>query len=139
MITYGSIEQATKDWLATTSVAALVTRAPGALSIYLSMPPAAPVPAVLISLIGGGPLGGADLPQTRYRVQFDCIGTTRDQASMLARTVIGELEWLGRGGPGAIAAGVYLGSATVLAQIWAPDPDSDRPRYIVDTAITTVT
>lgn len=139
MITYGSVEPAVKTWLATTSVAALVTRSPGVLSIYLSMPPAAPIPAVLITLVGGGPLGNADLPQTSYRVQFDCLGLTRDQASQLAQALIAELEWLGRGGPGVVVGGVYLGSAGVVSTQWSPDPDSDRPRYIVDAAITTVT
>lgn len=139
MIIYGPVEQAVKQWVATTSVAPLVQRPGGALSIYLAMPPAAPIPAVLISLRGGGPLDGADLPQTRYRLQFDCLAATRDDTSLIARTLYSELEWLGRGGPGAVIAGVYLASASSLSMIWLPDPDSDKPRYVVDAAITTVT
>lgn len=139
MIVYGPVEQAVKQWLFTTTVAPLVTRGAGVYSIYLAMPPASPSPAVLITLLSGGPLDTADLPQTRYRLQFDVLADTRDSAGLIARTLYSELEWLGRGGPGALVSGVYLGSATGLSMLWLPDPDSDKPRYVVDASITTVT
>lgn len=136
-VLYGPIEQAVKTWLAGTDVAALVQRSPGVYSIYLVMPLAAPVPAVTITLAGGGPQPRADLPECRYRLSFNCWGTTRDEASLIARTLMGALVDLAD--PGVVVGGVYLGGAEILNMSWLPDPDSDTPRYIVDALIATVT
>lgn len=136
VIIYGPVEQAVRSWLSTTQVAPLVTRSPGALSIYLAMPPAGPVPSVIIRQVGGGPLARKDIPETRYTLQFDCWGTSRTEASLIARTLMGELT--GLGDPGVVVDGVYLGCAQILNMLWLPDPDSDTARYIVDALITTV-
>ncbi len=135
-IVYGHVESAVQAWLAGTAVAPLVQRSAGVYSIYLAMPPAAPNPAIILRLIGGGPRARKDLPETRYGVSFTCYGRSRDEASLIARTLAGELINLGV--PGVIAAGVYLGAAEITGMHWFPDPDSDTPRYIVDALITTV-
>lgn len=135
VIIYGPIEQAVKSWLMTTDVAPLVQRGAGVFSIYLAMPPAAPVPAVVVSLIGGGPRPRADLPVSRYRLSFDCWGSSRDEASLIARTLLAALGDLS----GVTVDGVTLGGADVINMVWLPDPDSDTARYIVDALIATVT
>lgn len=134
---YGPVDVAVKTWLAGTQLADL-TLQPGGPAIHLAMPKSNPQPAILINLIAGGPVSRADLPMTRYRLQFDCIAKSRDTASLLARVLVTELDALGFTNPGVVAAGVYLGGADVLSMRWLPDPNSDVPRYIVDALITTV-
>lgn len=135
---YGPIDKAVKGWLATTELLAPLLRRPdGSTAVYLAMPKSAPMPVVLVNLTSGGPLPRADLPLTRYRISFDCIAKTRDDASAISRALITELEWLGDT-PGVLAEGVYLGGADISLYRWQPDPDSDTPRYIVDALITTV-
>lgn len=133
---YGPVESVVKTWLAGTSVAPLVARSPGVFNIFLAMPPAAPIPSVIISQVGGGPLPRKDIPECRYRLSFDCWGTSRSQASQIARALMGELDGLGYSGE--VIDGVYLGTADILSMLWRPDPDSDTARYIVDALITTV-
>lgn len=135
---FGPVELAVKDWLKTTSVAEQVTRADGKVDIYLAMPKSSPKPVVLCRLIGGGPVGGGDIPASRYRFQFDVIADSRTVADHIQRLLVSELVWLGQDGPGEVVLGVYLGAARVLNVRWQPDPDSDIPRYIVDALITTV-
>ncbi|MET1006567.1 MAG: hypothetical protein ABWX96_13535 [Propionibacteriaceae bacterium] len=127
-IIYGPVDATVKKWLATR----LLT-----VAVYMAMPKAPPPQVVLVSLVSGGPAARADLPLTRYRLSFDCIAKTRDDASALSRRVMTELVELGDGG-GQVVDGVYLGGADILLYRWQPDPDSDLPRYIVDALITTV-
>lgn len=138
VVGYADVENVVKAWLATTTVAPLVQRSAGVYSIYLGMPKASPVPSVILTLISGYPGARNDIPQLESRIQFDCWGTTRDQAGVISRTLCAELESLSR-------IGVYYTGATLLASAqvqtmrWLPDPESDTPRYIVDALITTVT
>lgn len=128
-LAYGPIDAAVKTWLNTLALGA---------KVYMAMPVSNPLPVVLVTLISGGPVARADLPLTRYRLSFDVIAKTRDQASLISRTLISELEALGIENVGVNAEGVYLGAADILLTRWQPDPDSDTPRYIVDALITTV-
>ncbi len=138
VVSFADTESVVKRWLLTTSVASLLMRSAGQYSIYLAMPPASPNPALTVSLVSGGP-DRNDLPQQTDRIQFDCWGLTRDQAGLISRTLIAELESLARSGsyidP---TSGAYLGCARVVSKRWLPDPESDTPRYIVDALITTV-
>lgn len=138
-VVYGPVDQAVRQWLLSTPVAPLVQRGDGGYSLYLSMPSAAPVPALTVRLVGGGPRDGKDLPEGRYRLSFDCWGTTRDQAGQVALTLISQLLALGCDYDGPTLAGTTLGAASVLGFRWLPDPESDEARYVVDALITTVT
>jgi hypothetical protein len=131
---YGDVAGAVNEWLATTSVAALVTRASdGGLSIWQAMPTDAPLPSVVTSRVGGGPTPGSDLPEDTARISHQCWGSARSQARALAIALVGEAESLARNGTGFTAAdGTVLMAAEVLLMMWLPDPDSDTPRYIVD-------
>lgn len=135
MTDYGPIDVAVQEWLRDDDTHIAATSAG---RVYLAIPKSATLPVLLIRLIGGGPKLRADLPLTRYRLQFDCVDVSRQGASALARALIADLDGLGADEPGAVHQGVYLGSADVLAMRWQPDPDSDTPRYIVDALITTV-
>jgi uncharacterized protein DUF3168 len=136
--TYGAVDVALKLWLLSSDVAPLVKQPSGAYAVHMAMPKSSPVPSIIINLVSGGPLSRADLPATRYRISFDCWGTTRDEASLIARTVIDLLEQISVGNTGILAAGVWLGAAENVSMRWLPDPESDTPRYIVDALITTV-
>lgn len=138
MIYFADTETVIKTFLLGSTVAPLLKRTDGGYSIYNAMPPAAPIPALIAFQVAGGPVGDKDLPEQQTSIQFDCWGKTRVQSGDIARTVMAELEWLGRTG-GKVIGGVYLGTASVSNMRWLPEPDSDTPRYVVDALITTVT
>jgi hypothetical protein len=136
VVRYADVETLMKEWTATTGVAPLVART-GGFNIYLAMPASSPMPAVVIDRVGGGPSPRSDLPQEVSRISFACWGNSRAQAGEIARMLVGELETLARTG-GWIQDDVLLAAGEVLSVIWLPDPDSDKPRYIVDALVTTV-
>lgn len=136
---YGDPEQLVKAWLKTTPVAATVPL-PGNLgpAIFNAMPKAAPNPALLIELIGGGPLSRADLPAAQYRLSFDAFGRTRAEAAAITYALVEALENLGRESTYTDGATTLYTASVVLVR-WLPDPDSDTPRYVVDALVTTLT
>ncbi len=134
-IRYGPVDEAVKEWIKTGGTE---TNIQAAGNVFLAMPKSSPRPALLITMVGGGPVRRADLPLSQYRLSFDCIAVSRSGASAIARALAADLDLLGRNGPGFVAAGVYLGGADLVGIRWQPDPDSDVPRYIVDALITTV-
>ncbi len=140
LVSYADTENVIKRWLLTTSVAPLLLRSAGVYAIYLALPKGAPNPALVLTLVAGGPDRGHDIPQQSDRIQFDCWGRTRDESGLICRTLINELESLARAAwytdPD---TDTLLACASVLSKRWLPDPDSDTPRYIVDALITTVT
>lgn len=136
-VQYTDTENLIKTWLAGTTVAPLVARSTGVYSIYLAMPKAAPVPAVVLTLISGT-TGNYDQPTMTSRIQFDCWARTRNEASSISLTLINELESLART-DGYFDGTTLLASANVVGYRWLPDPESDTARYIVDALITTVT
>jgi Protein of unknown function (DUF3168) len=138
VIFYATVEPAIKAWLGVTSLAPLLTRPDGGLSIYLAMPPASPLPSVILTRVGGGPHPRKDLPEDRPRISFDCWGTSRDQAAAVAGALVSECESLAPAG-GHEFDGVCLLAAEVVTWLWLPDPNTDTPRYVVDALFTTVT
>lgn len=136
VVHYADVENLVKTWALTTDVAPLVAR-PGGYNIYLAMPAASPMPSVVLSRVGGGPRARKDLPEEVSRISFSCWANTRAEAGVISRTLCAELETLARTG-GYINAGTVLAAGDVVSMIWLPDPDSDKPRYIVDALVTTV-
>lgn len=137
MITYANTEETVKKWLTGTSVAALVTRADGGINVFNAMPKGAPLPAVVLFQVSGGPSARKDLPEQSVRIQFDCWALSRSQGADIALSIVSELDLLQRS-VGPIIDGVYLAATSVPNVRWLPDPESDTPRYIVDALITTV-
>lgn len=138
MNNYADIEPLIKAWLTQSTVAALVTRPDGKISIYNAMPAASPVPSVVARRVGGGPRARKDLPEERTRISFDTWGTSRAQASAIAGALLSELEDLGRVG-GWTSGATMLRVAEILTHFWMPDPDTDTPRYIIDALVVTTT
>lgn len=137
VVAYADVETLTKLWLLTTSVAPLVTRPDGGVSIYLAMPAASPVPSVILSRVGGGPRARKDIPEDVARISFDCWGNTRVQSMAVAEAVLGECESLARTGSYTVGDS-HLLAAEVTGWVWVPDPNSDIPRYVVDALFTAV-
>jgi hypothetical protein len=132
MMTFAPTEVTVAEWLATTTVAPLVSSA-----IFNAMPKGAPLPAVVLFQVTGGPAVAKDLPEQQARIQFDCWAAKRSEARNVALQLASELDNLQREG-GVVVSGVYLAATSVPTIRWLPDPDSDTPRYILDALITTV-
>jgi hypothetical protein len=137
MIEYASTEATVKTWLMTTGVAELVSRPDGGINVFNAMPKGAPLPAVVLFQVSGGPSARKDLPEQQARIQFDCWASTRTKAARIALQLCAELDHLQRS-VGPIIAGVYLGGVSAPTMLWLPDPDSDTPRYIVGAQVVTV-
>lgn len=137
MMTFAATEETVKQWLLTTTVAPLLLRSDGGISIFNAMPKGSPLPAVVLFQVTGGPTPLKDLPEQQVRIQFDCWATTRSEARNIALQIAVELDNIQRNG-GPVVNGVYLAATSVPTIRWLPDPDSDTPRYIVDALITTV-
>lgn len=139
VVNFTEPEGLVKAWLATTSVAGHVTRTTdGGTSIFLAMPSSAPLPAVVVTRVGGGPRVTKELPEDNARISFDCWGKTRTQVSGIAYAVMAELESLSRAG-GYTVGNAHLAAAEVLVCLWQPDPESDTARYVVDALVTVIT
>jgi hypothetical protein len=70
-------------------------------------------------------VGGTDLTPL---VQFDCWADTKQQAGTTAADLMTEVSRLAS----VDADGTRLHGGTVEQCRWLPDPNSDRPRYVVD-------
>jgi hypothetical protein len=123
-------EDIVKAWLLTTAVAPLVTVS-GSVKIFQAMPKGSPLPCVILSRVGGAPQEESDAPIDAPRISFEVWAANRPQAKTIAKTLLSEIEQLGysRGYTGILGR---IPSATVLLDMWAPDDESDTPRYIVD-------
>jgi hypothetical protein len=136
-VTYADVEDLAKTWLATTTVAPLLVRLDGGHNIFLAMPVGAPLPAITLARVGGGPRARKDLPEDRARLSFQCWGTSRASAGVLARTLVAELDTLARTG-GWTSGPATLGVDEIVTVLWLPEPDADIARYIVDALVTTI-
>jgi hypothetical protein len=138
-VVYADVEVLVKAWALTTSLAPLLTRTGGGVSIFNAMPSSAPVPALILHRSGGRPRPRKDLPEDAATIQFDCWGQTRAQAGVICRTLVAELESIGRtGGFTDGASDDWLAIAEVTNVFWLPDEQSDTPRYIVDALVITL-
>lgn len=87
-------------------------------------------PLVRVQRIGGGPVPG-DTPLDDAAMSFLVWGSAKAQAATAAMVLVSEIESMPCGtamGSGAVG----LGARVTLGPVWSPDPDTDRPRYIVD-------
>lgn len=123
-------EDVVKDWLLTTSVAPLVTVGASA-KIFLAMPKGAPLPAVLLSRVGGTSMQGSDTPIDAARISFSVWAANRPQAKTIKLALLGEIESIGYQ-PEYVGSVGRIKAAELLTDLWLPDPETDTPRYVVD-------
>lgn len=132
---YPDIEALVKTWLGFTSVAALVRRTDGGLNIYEAMPLSAPMPAVILSRVGGAPYRRSDVPVDTARISFDCLAPTRAQARAIARALASECANLSEHGGFTLGPDIlYVGE--LVTWVWLPDKTTDIARYVVDVLFT---
>ena len=137
VVRFADVEALTKAWALSSTVAPLLTRTDGGVSIYLSMPASAPIPALTMTRVGGAPRRRQDLPVDYARMRFSCWGRSRQQAGDIARALVAELESLGHT-DGFDNGDARLTAAEVINLFWLPDPESDTARYVVDALIAAV-
>jgi len=70
--------------------------------------------------------------ETRPEFQVECWGDTQGEANLLARTVRAVIPEL----RGPVASGYVTAAITTLDPRWMPDPDTNRPRYLMQAEIT---
>lgn len=136
--TFADVESLAAAWLSTSAVAPLVTRPGGGVNIFKAMPASSPLPAVIVSRVGGAPAARSDFPRDVARVSFSCWAASRPAATTIAITLVAELDNLARLGPYLGADNARLGAAEVLSWLWLPDPAADTPRYAIDALMTAI-
>jgi hypothetical protein len=99
-------------------------------------------PLIVVSRVGGG-ADQSDAPVDVALIQLDCWGTLSAEgigdkagATALVNSARAALEAMGTDQP--IVAGTQLHGANVESVLWLPDPDNDRPRYVVTAEVTAV-
>lgn len=134
---YPDTEALVKTWLAGTPVADLVRRPDNGLNIFEAMPLSSPLPAVVLSRVGGAPDRNSDVPVDIARISFDCWAATRAQARQIAGALASAAVNLSEhGGYESGTARLYV--AEIVGWVWLPDPQADMPRYIVDALFTAI-
>ncbi len=99
-------------------------------------------PMIVVQRVGGG-ADRSDAPVDVCLIQLDCWGTfgasgdgDKAGATALLNSARAALEAMGTDQP--IVAGTQLHGANVESVLWLPDPDNDRPRYVVTAEVTSV-
>ena len=140
MSTWPDVEGALRTYLRSVSaVTALVGQ-----RVFFGIPKGAveaTFPLVVITRVGGGQAPG-DAPLDVAQVQVDCWGSldtsgngVKSSATTLVNAVRTALEAVGTGS--ASLTGIEAG-VNVESVLWLPDPDNDRPRYVVTAEVAAI-
>lgn len=99
--------------------------------IYFGPPEGTPTfPLLRVQRVGGGPVAG-DTPIDDAAISFLAWGSNKAQVAAAVMVLASEVESMLCGtamGSGAVG----LGARVTLGPVWSPDPDTDRPRYVLD-------
>jgi len=139
--TFAPVQAPLRDWLReqTTLTANLGTDANGTVQVYAGgLPDAVDLtngPAIVLYTAGGLDGGTAlDRPFCRFNVW----GATAEAAEAAAYTLRSVLDHAAGAalGPAADPSDVRLVGADTAPPLWAPDPDTNRPRFVITTTLT---
>lgn len=107
---------------------------------YFGIPRQTPTfPLWTVQRVGGGPLPGEEAPVDVALVQVDCWGRlgedggSKAEAWALATAVASAFSSIRS--RTVLITGTSALDATVQALLWAPDPDTDQPRYTMTVEI----
>ena len=136
---WGDVEGGLRAWLrADTGLQALVVQ-----RVFFGIPRQDPVfPLVVVARVGGSELLGEETPVDYALLQIECWGSllenggSKAQAFAVAQAVQVALSTIRQ--PTLLTTGVKALSATVQALLWAPDPDTDQPRYLLTVEVPTL-
>lgn len=144
-VEFPDVEGATRTYLrAHTDVAAVVST-----RVFFAVPASATFPLVVLSQVGGFDDPG-DAPTDEALIQFDCWGglhtdtlasPNKAEADRTRRAVRQALYDLNHDHTDVVLTGtdahtVRLHGAAVQSDLYLPDPDNARPRYVVTAQIT---
>lgn len=138
---YSDVEGALRTWLrAQAAITALVGQ-----RVFFGVPKAATeakFPMLTIRRVGGGDSPG-DAPVDAALLQIDCWGSIDDSGNGIkstCTTLVNTLRSVLRqiDGRTVLATGTAAFGVSVESTIWLPDPDNDRPRYIVTVEVTVI-
>lgn len=138
-MSYPDVEGALRTWLrGRAAVSALVGQ-----RVFFGVPEKASTwPLVTVRRVGGGDDPGI-APVDRALVQIDVWGDIdasghgkKADATTLVNTLRAELSAVDR--RTALSASVDALGISVESVVWLPDPDNDRPRYVVTAEVTTL-
>lgn len=138
---FPDVEGGLRAWLRTRSeVTAIVGQ-----RVFFGVPKGATeatFPLVVVQRVGGGDDGG-ESPVDVALVQIDCWGSfdasgngRKAEARALVNAVRSALHDIRT--RTTLTTGVDVFGANVEADIWAPDPDNDRPRYVLTAEVTAI-
>lgn len=139
--TFAPVMAPLRDWLREQDdlVALCGTDTNGTAQVYAGgLPDAADLtngPAVVLYTAGG--LDGGTLLDRPF-VRFNVWAETAPDAEQVAYTLRSVLDHAAGAalGPAADPSDVRLAGADTAAPLWAPDPDTNRPRFVVTTTLT---
>lgn len=139
--TFAPVTAPLRDWLREQAslTALLGTDANGTVQVYAGgLPDAADLadgPAVELHTAGGLDGGTAlDRPFARFNV-WATSAADAEQVAYTLRSVLDHARGAALG-PGADPSEVRLAGADTAAPLWAPDPDSRTPRFVVTATLT---
>jgi hypothetical protein len=89
---------------------------------------------VTVQRQGGGP-DGSEAPVDNAALVFNCWAASKAEAAEICRAVVAAVEALRER---TVYAGTALLGGTVDTWFWSPDPQGDRPRYIVTANVTAI-
>lgn len=98
--------------------------------IYFGAPDGEPtLPLLTLSRAGGAPVEG-DYPIDYPLIGFHVWGTSKAQAADAAMALVNAVNNVRDSTLAGTDAVLCEGTVTLL--VWSPDPDNNRPRYLVD-------
>ena len=133
------VEGAVRTWLrAQTGIQAVVVQ-----RVFFGVPrnvSESDFPMITVARVGGGDdLGEA--PVDRALIQLSCWGTidaNKNPIKSSATAVVNAVRSAVRGvrGRTSLTAGVVAFGLNVESVVWLPDPENDRPRYVITVDVT---
>lgn len=137
--TFAPVQAPLRDWLREQMAADVGTDTNGTAQVYAGgFPDAVDLtdgPAIALYTAGGLDGGTAlDRPFVRFNIE----ATTAPDAEACAYTLRAVLDHAAGAALGTTAtpSQVRLAGADTAPPLWAPDPDSSRPRFVVTTTLT---
>lgn len=128
-VVFADVEGGVRAWARANSsiTAAVSTRT------FFGFPDGGQLPLLTLARVGGAPEPG-EAPLDTARISFHCWGRTKQEAAAVAAALKSAAQSLRAGIP--MGADLIAYGASVVLDLWQPDPANDRPRYVVDVVFT---
>ena len=137
--TFAPVQAPLRDWLREQMATDVGIDANGITQVYVgSFPDAIDLTTgAAIALYTAGGLDGGTLHDRPF-ARFNVVASSASDAEQVAYTLRSVLEHAAGAALGTQAdpSDVRLAGADTASPIWAPDPDSNRPRFVVTATLT---